>query len=89
MKGLAAVMRVGVAILGLLLLQLLMASDSFDGEPAGGITNGVFAEALLLEWSFTLLVLGGLLAISMIGASYLVRDERLENLIFDIGGEEE
>jgi hypothetical protein len=29
-----------------------------------------------------------LLAMAMVGASYLVRDERLINLIWDMGGEE-
>jgi hypothetical protein len=34
-------------------------------------------------------ILGLLLAMAMIGASYLVRDERLINLIWDMGGDVE
>ena len=45
-----------------------------------------FADALMVDWSFSLVILGALLAMAMIGASYLVRDERLENLIWNEGG---
>ena len=40
----------------------------------------------MVDWSFSLVILGALLAMAMIGASYLVRDERLENLIWNEGG---
>jgi hypothetical protein len=30
-----------------------------------------------------------LMSIAMIGAAYLVRDERMENLLWEFGGEEE
>ena len=34
-------------------------------------------------------MLGVLLSLAMIGAAYLVRDERKENLLWELGGEEE
>ena len=37
----------------------------------------------------TLLFVGILMAASMIGAAYLIRDERRENLLWEFGGEEE
>jgi hypothetical protein len=45
-----------------------------------------FADALMVDWSFSLVILGALLAMAMIGASYLVRDERLENLVWNESG---
>ena len=36
-----------------------------------------------------LLILGVLMAMAMMGAAYLVRDERMENLLWEFGGEEE
>jgi NADH:ubiquinone oxidoreductase subunit 6 (subunit J) len=89
MKGLGSLARAGLAVLAIVLLRLLMTSPSFSGEPAEGITTIAFAEALLIDWSIALVALGALMAMAMIGASYLVRDERLENLIYDLGGEEE
>ena len=59
------------------------------GETGGAPTTLEFADSLLNEWSVATVVLGGLLAMAMIGASYLVRDERLINLLWDMGGEEE
>jgi len=38
---------------------------------------------------FALLVLGLLMSMAMMGAAYLVRDERMENLLWEFGGEEE
>ena len=40
------------------------------------------------EWAVATVILGALLAMAMVGASYLVRDERLINLIWDMGGDE-
>ncbi|SUZ66892.1 uncharacterized protein METZ01_LOCUS19746 [marine metagenome] len=59
------------------------------GETGEAPTTLEFADSLLNEWSVATVVLGGLLAMAMIGASYLVRDERLINLLWDMGGEEE
>ncbi len=89
MKGLGSLARAGLAVLAIVLLRLLMAAPSFNGEPAEAITTITFAEALLIDWSIGLVALGALMAMAMIAASYLVRDERLENLLYDLGGEEE
>jgi len=89
MKGLGTVTRFAIAVFGLVLVRLLMKTGAFSGEPTGSTTTGAFAEALLIDWSLSLVIVGAMLAMAMIGASYLVRDERLENLVFDLGGEEE
>ena len=46
-------------------------------------------DHLFGEWSMATVVLGALLAMAMIGASYLVRDERLVNLIWDMEGDDQ
>ncbi len=48
-----------------------------------------FALSLYGEWAMATVIFGLLLAMAMIGASYLVRDERLINLIWDMGGDVE
>jgi NADH:ubiquinone oxidoreductase subunit 6 (subunit J) len=47
------------------------------------------ADSLLNDWALPLLFVGVLMAASMIGAAYLIRDERRENLLWEFGGEEE
>jgi NADH:ubiquinone oxidoreductase subunit 6 (subunit J) len=62
-----------------------MFSDSSTQVPP---TTVDFAVSILNDWAIITIVLGLLLAMAMIGASYLVRDERLVNLLYDMGGEE-
>ena len=59
------------------------------GEPGTPPTTAEFAIAIFGEWSVATIVLGALLAMAMIGASYLVRDERLANLIWDLEGDDQ
>ena len=59
------------------------------GETGEAPTTLEFADSLLNAWSVATVVLGGLLAMAMIGASYLVRDERLANLIWDLEGDDQ
>ena len=60
-------------------------ADSSEDQPT---TNGL-ADSLLNDWALPLLIVGVLMAASMIGAAYLIRDERRENLLWEFGGEEE
>mgnify|MGYP001158712849 FL=1 len=87
MRALGNVARAGIAILGFYLMSLLVAAPRWA---SGGVEmtspTALFADALMVDWSFSLVILGALLAMAMIGASYLVRDERLENLIWNEGG---
>ena len=41
---------------------------------------------MLVDWGFVVLLIGVLLSMAMVGAAYLVRDERKENLVWN-GGE--
>ncbi len=87
MRALGNVARAGIAILGFYLMSLLVDAPRWV---SGGVEmvspTARFADALMVDWSFSLVILGALLAMAMIGASYLVRDERLENLIWNEGG---
>ena len=43
---------------------------------------------MLDDWALPLLILGVLMAMAMMGAAYLVRDERRENLEWEQRGED-
>ena len=88
MRVLTAITGIGVFAFILVLLREVMEHPMW-GETGEAPTTLEFADSLLNEWSVATVVLGGLLAMAMIGASYLVRDERLINLLWDMGGEEE
>ena len=82
-----------LGIVGLLALLLAVLMDPANWDPITGadsMTTLEFATAVLDDWAFTLVVLGALLAMAMVGAAYLVRDERKTNLMWELhGGEEE
>jgi NADH:ubiquinone oxidoreductase subunit 6 (subunit J) len=88
MRALSAMAGIGIFAFILILLREVMEHPMWD-ETGEAPTTIEFANALFNDWSVATVVLGGLLAMAMIGASYLVRDERLANLLWDIGGEED
>lgn len=87
MKGIDILAKFGLAALLATLLGVYMGMDV--SAASSTITNLEFADAMLNGWAFPLVALGALLAMAMIGASYLARDERVENLMWEIGGGEE
>ena len=83
--------RIGILVLLGTLLSALMAPELW-GERTGGdvMSTANFAITILNEWAFALVILGALLAMAMAGAAYLVRDERVVNLMWELpGGQEE
>lgn len=88
MKAVSVMARLGVFAFVLILLREVMEHPMFGNAAAGAPTTLDFAVAILDEWAIVTVVLGILLAMAMIGASYLVRDERLVNLLYDMGGDE-
>jgi|TARA_B110000438_G_C15819836_1_gene653851 NADH:ubiquinone oxidoreductase subunit 6 (subunit J) len=82
-----------LGIIGLLGVLLTVMMDPDNWTPVTGsdsMTTLEFATAVLDDWAFTLVVLGALLTMAMAGASYLIRDERKINLMWELhGGEEE
>ncbi|MEE3232317.1 MAG: hypothetical protein VX235_04510 [Candidatus Thermoplasmatota archaeon] len=87
MRGLSALAQIGVLGFMLILLAEVMSHPMWGGTGNAPSTLD-FAVALFGEWWVATVVLGALLAMAMIGASYLVRDERLANLIWDLEGDD-
>ena len=89
LNALSAVSGVGVVALILSLLRGVMEHSMWDTEAAPSPpTTLQFADSIFNDWTMATIILGTLLAMAMIGASYLVRDERLINLLWDMGAEE-
>ncbi len=79
----------GLLALGMILVSVLSADSVWaNGSDEYPTTSGL-ADSLLSDWILPLLILGILMSLAMIGAAYLVRDERMENLLWEFGGEEE
>jgi NADH:ubiquinone oxidoreductase subunit 6 (subunit J) len=88
MKALSILSKFGVFAFILIVLVEVM-SHSMWGASGSAPSTLDFALSLYGEWAMATVILGLLLAMAMIGASYLVRDERLINLIWDMGGDVE
>ena len=91
MTMLGLVTKVALWLVGAGLLIIVINAPQFEGEAAGtaGASAQDFAEGVLVEFAWPLIALAALLAMALIGAAYLVRDERLENLARDAGWEDE
>tara|TARA_B100001146_G_C15819896_1_gene280448 strand:+ start:87 stop:359 length:273 start_codon:yes stop_codon:yes gene_type:complete len=89
MKLLSILTRLGIIFMGLILMTVVLEHSVWDSEAPSPPTTSQLAESLLVDWAIGLLVLGALLAMAMVGAAYLVRDERKVNLLWetDEGGE--
>jgi hypothetical protein len=74
--------RLGLLALLFVLLGVL-ADESIWANPSDAtLDTPMLSDAMFGAWSLPLALLGVLLAVAMIGAAYLVRDERLENLLW-------
>jgi len=89
MKFISLFTRLGLLSLGFILVAAVNADDVWSNPNTEQPTTSGLADALLSDWGFALLVLGLLMSMAMMGAAYLVRDERMENLLWEFGGEEE
>ena len=89
MKFMSLVTRIGLLGLGMILVSVLSADEVWDKSVDSEPTTNSLADIMLNEWALPLLILGVLMSVAMIGAAYLVRDERRENLLWEFGGEEE
>ena len=88
MRSMGIIARLGVFAFVLILLREVMGHPMWGESAAGAPTTLEFAVSILDDWALVTVVLGILLSMAMIGASYLVRDERLVNLLYDMGGDE-
>ena len=67
----------------LFVLLGVLADDAIWASPSDAtLDTPMLSDAMFGAWSLPLALLGVLLAVAMIGAAYLVRDERLENLLW-------
>ena len=88
MRAMGITARLGVFAFVLILLREVMDHPMWGESAAGAPTTLEFAVSILDDWAFVSVVLGILLSMAMIGASYLDRDERHVNLLCDMGGDE-
>ena len=88
MRLMSTLTRVGLILLAGAMISVLGTSTVWDSEPAEEITTNDLANEMLNEWALPLLILGILMAMAMMGAAYLVRDERRENLEWEQRGED-
>ena len=89
MKALSALTKLGLFAFILVMLNEVMSHSMWGLSSSTPPSTVDFALSLNGdEWAIATVILGALLAMAMVGASYLVRDERLINLIWDMGGEE-
>jgi len=90
MRLLSILARAGLVFLGAVLIAAVSADVVWDEPSDEEINTSDLASALFGEWALPLLALGFLMAMAMVGAAYLVRDERLVNLEWELtGGEKE
>ena len=85
MRLISSIIRLGILVMGAIIFMAV--NDSSMWEESSNTnsipSNNDLANSILVDWAFPLLVLGALLAMAMIGAAYLVRDERDENLVWE------
>ncbi|HJL59486.1 MAG TPA: NADH-quinone oxidoreductase subunit J [Candidatus Thalassarchaeaceae archaeon] len=76
--------RIMVAGVLAILLPLITFHPMWDANSdTASMTTFEFARVMLTDWALPVIILGILLSMAMIGASYLVRDERMENLLWE------
>lgn len=74
--------RLGLLALLFVLLGVLADNAIWASPSDATLDTPMLSDAMFGAWSLPLALLGVLLAVAMIGAAYLVRDERLENLLW-------
>ena len=88
MRLMSTLTRLGLIFLAGAMITVLGTAELCDEEPTTEIETIDLANTMLDDWALPLLVLGVLMAMAMIGAAYLVRDERRENLEWEQRGED-
>lgn len=89
MRLLSILSRVGLVFLGAVIIATVSADAVWENPSEESITTEDLASSLFGDWALPLLALGFLMAMAMVGAAYLVRDERLENLQWELNGGED
>ena len=85
MKMVSTLVRIGILVVGILIFTNVTNSSNWGNSSSNSLDNISFATYMLVDWGFVVLLIGVLLSMAMVGAAYLVRDERKENLVWDRG----
>lgn len=88
MRLLSILARVGLVFLGAVIITAVSADIVWEDSSDEVLTTNDLASALFGDWALPLMALGFLMAMAMVGAAYLVRDERLINLEWELNGGE-
>ncbi|MAV02726.1 MAG: hypothetical protein ACJZ6A_02180 [Candidatus Poseidoniaceae archaeon] len=88
MRLLSILARVGLVFLGAVIISAVSADVIWEDSSDEVLTTSDLASALFGDWALPLMALGFLMAMAMVGAAYLVRDERLINLEWELNGGE-
>ena len=88
MRLMSTLTRLGLILLAGAMISVLGTSTVWDIDSSEEITTNDLANTMLDDWALPLLILGILMAMAMMGAAYLVRDERRENLEWEQRGED-
>jgi len=87
MRLMSSLTRVGLLFLAVILVMTVSDAEVWESENDDSqLSTSALADGLLGTWGLPLLALGVLMAMAMIGAAYLVRDERRENLEYELRG---
>jgi len=86
MKMISTLVRIGILVVGILIFSNVADSSNWGDSSSSSLDNISFATNMLVDWGFVVILIGVLLSMAMVGAAYLVRDERKENLVWN-GGE--
>jgi len=89
MKFTSLFTRLGLLSLGFIIISIVNDDAVWASPSSSSPTTLGLATSLLSDWGLALMLLGMLMSMAMMGAAYLVRDERRENLMWEFGGEEE
>tara|TARA_B100001996_G_scaffold353561_1_gene315008 strand:+ start:479 stop:751 length:273 start_codon:yes stop_codon:yes gene_type:complete len=86
MKMISTLVRIGILVVAIFIFSTVSDSSNWGDSISGdSLDNLDFATSMLVDWGFLVILIGILLSMAMVGAAYLVRDERKENLIWGGG----
>ncbi len=86
MKMVSTLVRIGILVIAIFIFSTVSDSSNWADSSSGDSLNNLdFATNMLVDWGFLVILIGILLSMAMVGAAYLVRDERKENLVWGGG----
>lgn len=88
MKQISTLVRLGILFMAIIIFTTVTNISNWSSSSSGSSLDNIeFATNMLVDWGFIVILIGILLSMAMVGAAYLVRDERRENLTWNGGGD--